>query len=157
MNKHNKLWFVASFIVLPLMLAACGGGSPGSIPDLSPLVDGRSEGSTGSPVQVTVGVDHSGSVGLFSTVAPSFYTFVTSPTTPPTTATIFLRDPLILLVWRLYSDPGFNNLVDTCSVLTVITVSCTTTLPLAASTRYYLSVSSVNPASDRYTLRVNQP
>lgn len=156
MNKHNKLWFVASFIVLPLMLAACGGGSPGSIPDLSPLVDGTNEGSVSQPVPVTVGIPHPGSVAPFTgPVIGSYYTFTA---TQNTAATISLRDPLLILVWELFSNPNFTGIpIESCTVQILIRSSCTTTAILTNGTRYFLQVRSVNPSADRYTLLVTQP
>jgi len=162
MNKHNKLWFVASFFVLPLMLSACGGGdSPNLTPladgSLAPLVDGTNEGSVNNPVRLTVGTSRPSSVAPVTGVfIGSYYYF---DATSNATATILMSDVLLLLKADLYSNPDFTGIsIASCTTLTLgIGISCTTSGPLVMGTRYYLHVTSVNPAADRFTLLVTQP
>lgn len=155
MNKHNKLWFVASFFVLPLMLSACGGG--GDNQNISALLEGTNEGSVSNPVRLTVGTPRPSSVALLTgVVIGSYYYF---DATSNNTVTILMSDVLILLKADLYSNPNFTGIpIASCTTLTLgIGISCTTSGPLVIGTRYYLHVTSVNPAADRFTLLVSQP
>ena len=161
MNKHNKLWFVASFFVLPLMLSACGGGdSPNLAPlvdgTLTPLVDGTNEGSVNNPVPLTAGTPRPSSVALITGVfIGSYYSFVA---TSNATAIILMSDVLLLLNANLYSSTSFTGpTIASCTTFTLnIGIRCTTSVPLVTGTRYYLRVTSVNPAADKFTLLVTQ-
>ena len=142
--RRNVLALTAS--IATLLLVACGGG--GGDDGGNPPSIGTSQGSISTPVTVTVGVPHSGTVASFGT---SFYTF-----TPPTTARyrISLTNLQSDLSWAL-SNVGFTTLVQLCDVfLTPTNETCLTNSTLTGGLPQYLAVDEWDLIPGTFTLLI---
>ena len=107
------------------------------------IYEGGSEGSTSSPVELTLGTAHSGSVEGYYWGGQSYYKFTTSDTDNYT----LTMNNSASLDCSLYSDSGFTTLVSysysNCSAGTNLSKTFTGTSSsagLSANTAYYLRI-----------------
>jgi hypothetical protein len=116
-------------LVLVVMLTACGSDSS----DVPIPGSGGSEGSTGSPVPLALGVPRAGYAGLF----PSYYYFQASVAG---TYTITLTGVNADVSWDLYDPSGFGGSpIDWCDDFWSATdESCSTSISTTGT--YYLEV-----------------
>jgi hypothetical protein len=110
-----------------------------------------SEGSLSSPLTLTVGVTHAGSVSGTAGQRDSYYTFFTSDGTRPYTISLVNNDEDV--AWYLYSVAGFTVQVKTCDNGTGDEVC--TTVSLTGNETYYLQVHNKSESGTAYNLTVN--
>jgi hypothetical protein len=110
-----------------------------------------SEGSPSSPVTLTVGETHAGSVSGTAGLRDSYYAFFTSGGTRPYTISLVNNDEDV--TWYLYSGVGFTVLLKTCENGPGDEVC--TTVSLTGNTTYYLQVHNKSDSGTTYNLTVN--
>ena len=144
MNRHTKLWFVASLFA-PILAGCGGGGGSGG---------GTAEGTLGAPATVTVGVARASSI---SASGRNFYKFVAASTA---TATISLTNTQSDLAWLLFSDAAHTNLIWICDNFFTTPgpadETCTTQALVSGAT-YYMRVDEWDDVAGTFTLLVAQP
>jgi len=172
MNRHTLAknstgMLLFALLAATLVFSGCGSDAAPAAPKAPPA----DQGTTASPVVLTVGSAFNGSVGAYGI---SYYTFTTGTTAM--THTISLTNTGSHLRWDLYDAAGFAayiaymtdpinnpfpNSVDWCENQPMVAgpadVVCSTAATLAASSPYYLVVNEFETIAGNYTLNVTAP